>query len=577
MQNWKILAFCLLWSVLAGCGGRPGADAAAGEETVETAEGAMVQELEERQEVGGLRAAMEAVNHVRPLQSPEDNYGTTYEIFPYSFYDSDGDGIGDLEGIRQKLDYVRTAEGGGLGADKLWLMPIHPSPSYHKYDVEDYMAIDPVYGDMEDFAALVEAANQRGLGILLDVVMNHSAKTHPWFVEAETYLRSLPAGAEPDAGQCAYVDYYFFSREQLEGYAPLEGTDWYYEARFSPGMPDLNLDNPAVQAYFQEMARFWLDKGAAGFRMDAALYYYTGDHEKCWKALAWFGEAVKAHNPRAYVVAEVWSDFATYAQYYQSGIDSMFNFAFGDSNGLVAQTVKGAVTAMDFVRSMDKVEQRLGDIHPEYIDAPFYTNHDLGRGAGYYVGEDALAKSKLAGGLNLLMSGNAFVYYGEELAMKGSGRDENKRAPMPWGGDGRGLCQGPPRMEAMEQPYGDLESQMADGDSAYWYWKEAMGLRGRHPVLARGLVEPVEDLALDAASGQAYGKSVAAFWKRHEEWGELLVCFNASDEEVALDVEGLLPEARVAGWLLAKEGKYGLESGRLLLPPYGICLLEAAE
>ena len=170
----------------------------------------------------------EALAGIRQLgESPDDNYRTWYEIFVYSFCDSDGDGIGDLAGVTSRLDYLQE-----LGVNGIWLMPIHPSTSYHKYNVSDYYAIDPAYGTMEDFDAFLAECQARDIHVILDLVVNHSGSEHPWFKAAADYLRSIGDG-EPDPADCPYLDYYFFQKSSGGGYCNVTGTDWYYEARFN--------------------------------------------------------------------------------------------------------------------------------------------------------------------------------------------------------------------------------------------------------------------------------------------------------------------------------------------------------
>ena len=169
----------------------------------------------------------------------DDDYRTTYEIFVYSFCDSNGDGIGDLNGIRSKLDYIQD-----LGFDAIWLTPVHPSSTYHKYDVDDYYAIDPAFGTMEDYEALLAECHERGIRVYMDLVLNHTSDDNAWFKAAVDYLHELPSGWEPDTSYCKYYDYYNFTRQPSDGYAHLEGTEWYYEARFWSEMPDLNLAKP---------------------------------------------------------------------------------------------------------------------------------------------------------------------------------------------------------------------------------------------------------------------------------------------------------------------------------------------
>ena len=149
----------------------------------------------------------------------DDTYRNYYEIFVYSFADSNGDGIGDLAGVTQKLDYVAD-----LGCNGIWLMPLHPSPTYHKYDVMDYENIDPMYGTLDDFDALISAAHERHIRVIMDLVINHTSVEHPWFVSAASYLRSLPSSKSPDPAECPYVDYYHFSTEKQDAsWYPLEG------------------------------------------------------------------------------------------------------------------------------------------------------------------------------------------------------------------------------------------------------------------------------------------------------------------------------------------------------------------
>ena len=183
-------------------------------------------------------SAMSRVNETREIPEFDGKEKTCYEVFVYSFCDSDGDGIGDLKGLTDNISYINDGDpksGNDLSCDMIWLMPISPSPTYHKYDVTDYKAIDPRYGTMEDFEKFLEKAHKNGISVITDLVLNHTSSEHPWFKEATE---------DPDS---KYFDYYNFSEEKKAGYEPLSGTDLYYEARFWSGMPDLNLDNPEVR------------------------------------------------------------------------------------------------------------------------------------------------------------------------------------------------------------------------------------------------------------------------------------------------------------------------------------------
>lgn len=524
-------------------------------------------------EVSAL-SLMQEVN-TKEVMISEDNYRTWYEVFVYSFYDSDGDGVGDLRGLTEKLDYINDGDPDtdtDLGCDGIWLMPIMPSTTYHKYDVTDYVAIDPEYGTMDDFDTFIAECHERGIHVIIDLVMNHTSSRHEWFLEAAEYLRALPEGAEPDAAECPYVDYYHFSREKGGGFCQLADTEWYYEAQFWSEMPDLNLENEAVRQEFSQIVDFWLERGVDGFRLDAAKEYSTGNVSANVEVLSWFNTMVKERKPDAYIVAEVWSDLATYAGYYESGIDSCFNFAFADKDGVIANVAKGAARegAASYGKALENLQETLMAHSDSYIDAPFYTNHDMGRGTGYYSGDYSENQTKMAQAMNLLMSGSSFLYYGEELGMKGAGKDENKRAPMYWSGDDEaaGMCKGPADMDSFEMKYGSLEEQQGDGDSIYNFVKEAVRLRNSYPAISHGTVSFEEELS---------DENICVIRKSYE-GEEVLLVFNLSPEGQTTDVSeiGMTDgrELRIGGVLLTTAETASLQERKLTLPAYSVVILE---
>ena len=376
---------------------------------------------------------MSLINNELAETVPDDNYRTTYEVFVYSFADSDGDGIGDLNGLYDNLGYINDGQpssGVDLSAGEIWLMPIFPSPTYHKYDTTNYMDVDPAYGTLEDFDKLLKECHARGINVILDLALNQTSTEHPWFLAAKEYLEKLPAGKDPVKDECPYVRYYTFSREQYPGFVPMDDT-WYYEARFWEGMPDLNLSTPEVRNELSTIMKFWLDRGVDGFRLDAVTSYYTDNRDGNMEFMKWVADTVHGINPKAYLVAEAWTDQSSYASYYSTGVNSFFDFAYSGADGIIAQTAKGNMSAKSFAESLANEENLYSSINEHFINAPFYTNHDMPRSAGYYAADDG-NRTKLAGALNLLMTGNAFVYYGEELGMMGSGKDPNYRAPMYW-------------------------------------------------------------------------------------------------------------------------------------------------
>ena len=281
-----LLAVWMLCASLSGC---------AGEESVQ------------RGDTSTALGVMRKYNTAQP-QEIDGNYRSYYEVFVYSFYDSDGDGTGDLKGLTEKLDYINDDDPStdtDLGCTGIWLMPVMPSPSYHKYDVTNYMDIDPQYGTLEDFQAFLDAAHQRGISVIIDFVMNHTSSDHPWFQEAAAYLRNLAPWETPDRTVCPYVDYYNFSREP--GTCKLEGTEWYYEAPFWSGMPDLNLYNEAVRAEMEATVTFWLDLGMDGFRLDAAKEFVSGDTNANIEILSWFNNWVRANKNTPFVYPRDWT------------------------------------------------------------------------------------------------------------------------------------------------------------------------------------------------------------------------------------------------------------------------------
>ena len=299
------------------------------------------------------------------VREPDDAYRCYYEIFVGSFCDSDGDKCGDLSGITEKLDYIED-----MGFTGIWLTPIMPSPTYHKYDVTDYYGIDPSFGTMEDFETLLKECHKRNIRLIMDLVFNHTSSSHPWFLEACDYLEQL-GEKEPDENECKYVNYYNFAKDQAQtpNWYQIGSSDWYYEGVFWDGMPDLNLNSEAVREELEQVASFWLEKGADGFRLDAAKEYFTGYAEKNIEVLNWFETYVKSVKPEAYLVAEVWEGQGVLQEYYKSGIDSLFNFPASQQDGAIIKTAKARVTPQQFFSWM--VKQQTADrlANPDYDDA----------------------------------------------------------------------------------------------------------------------------------------------------------------------------------------------------------------
>ena len=507
----------------------------------------------------------ERIDEIRTLgECPDDNYRTWYEIFVYSFCDSDGDGIGDLQGVRSKLDYLQE-----LGITGIWLMPIHPSTTYHKYNVSDYFAIDPTYGTMEDFDALLADCHDRGIKVILDLVVNHCGSAHPWFAKVQAYVSSLAKGEPLDPVQCPYVEYFNIVDEFQAGYKEIGASGRFYECRFSSSMPDLNLDNPAVRQEIRRIMEFWMNKGVDGFRLDAAKEYWTGNTEKNVEVLSWIQQTATELKPEAYLVAEVWDTFGEITAYYTSGITSLFDFPFANTDGKIVTVLRGAgnpSVVSTYATALEKADKAYLGSNPSYVDAPFLSNHDVGRIAGF-VSQDE-SKTKLAGAMNLFMGGSTFIYYGEEIGMVGSGNDPSKRAPMYWNKErNNGTTQLPPECILPESyPYGSLEEQQKEPLSVYNYYRQAVAIRNALPQISHG--RTTAETALNRGCVSAQRK----VWNDKE----CIILINVDGKEATVELTGY------ENWMLAASLNVGREkveeeNDTLILPPWAVGILIPAS
>ncbi len=553
----KVLSLLMSVFILAGCG----APAAESDPSIPETLGTDGQTLP----VQGADKTEQALAEIAKLgQSPEDDHRVWYEIFVYSYCDSDGDGIGDLKGVISKLDELEK-----LGIGGIWLMPIHPSTSYHKYNVTDYYAVDPAYGTMEDFEALIAECDRRDIKVIMDLVLNHTGSEHAWFKQAASYLKELPEGQQPDLQVCPYVDYYNFVQAETcpPTYCPVDGAPgWFYEGHFSPEMPDLNFDSQTMRAELRKIMEFWLDKGVAGFRLDAAKEFYSDVTDKNIEVLSWIQQTATEIKPECYLVAEVWESFDTIARYYESGITSIFNYAFGNNNGKIIKVLQGAGNASvvsTYATALQKADMAYRKSNADYIDAPFLSNHDVGRIAGF-VGRDP-AKTKLAGAMNLFMSGNVFVYYGEELGMVcGAVNDPSYRSPMHWNEAGdQGTTQAPPGCTVPEEyPMGSLEVQRSDDASVYNYYRQAIAIRNALGVISHG--QPTVEAPLNTGCVSAVRKT----------WNDdsCIILMNIDEAPAEVDLSDYAHWSMAAS-LSADTNPVTKEGNTLHLPAFGTAVL----
>jgi alpha-amylase len=356
-----------------------------------------------------------------------------YEVFVRSFADSDGDGVGDLRGLTSKLDLLNDGDPkttDDLGVDALWLMPIHASPSYHGYDVVDYRSVNKDYGTLADMDALIAAAHKRGVQVIIDFVLNHSAVDHPWF----------KAAADPKhVDHARFRDFYKWSKSPPDWKRPWDAAPVWHRAQsgdsyyglFWSGMPDLNLENPAVLAEMIDAMRFWLARGVDGFRLDAVRHLSESaegvlvDVDGSHAILKEVRASLEKDFPNALLIGEAWSDTDAIAKYAGQGDELHMCFSFGTAGGIMEAVQDGL--RLPVQKAMENAERAFAD---RGFEAPFLTNHDMKRAMRAFGGDEH--KAALAAAVLLALPGTPFLYYGEEIGMQGgpSGADEDKRTPM---------------------------------------------------------------------------------------------------------------------------------------------------
>jgi glycosidase len=351
---------------------------------------------------------------------------TCYEVFVRSFQDSNDDGIGDLRGLTQRLDYINDGDPrtvGDLGARCIWLMPIAESPGYHGYDVSDYYRVEPDYGTNDDFKAFVAAAHRRGIRVLVDMVPNHMSREHPFFQAAlrdttspyRAYFRFAPRPG-PD------------NKWGNNNWHKSPVRDEYYYAFFWQGMPDLNYERPEALAEMKRVASFWLtEMDVDGFRLDAVKYLVergaqADDVPATHEVLRDFAAHVRAVKPQAITIGEVFDSTGVLLSYYPDQLDGYFAFELADS-------IISAVRSRS-ARGLLAPALRLQREVPDQRWSPFLRNHDQPRTLTALDGDTA--RAAVAATIMLTMPGLPFVYYGEEIGMTGPKPDELIRTPMAW-------------------------------------------------------------------------------------------------------------------------------------------------
>lgn len=544
-----------------------------------------------------------------------------YQIYPKSFKDSNGDGVGDLKGITEKLDYLQD-----LGIDILWLSPIYKSPFIDQgYDISDYYAIDPIFGTMEDMEELIAEGKKRGISIIMDLVVNHCSSHHEWFQKAL---------ADPDG---PYADYFYFIESDKEPnnwesyfggsvWEPVPGTNKYYLHSYHKDQPDLNWQNPVLREEIYTMINWWLDKGIAGFRIDAIINIKK-DLE--WRSLPSdranglvpvleslvnaqpiepFLQELKERTfakYNAFTVGEVFNETDEELHFF-IGKDGVFSSIFDFKQTMLGQEGKGwfdhtLPTADELKESIFQAHERADSIG---VLSTIIENHDEPRGVSHYIAEGPVndTSKKALGTIQVLRKGIPFIYQGQEIGMenqvfesvedfddiatingyhvaKEAGLSEeealaaiakysrdNARTPMQWTAEpGLGFSDGPAWLISSKPDYSiNVEDQEKDPDSILNYYRQLTALY-RHPLYGNTIRFG------DMIPAYRDRENIIAFERRGDK--RLLVISNFQNRQGTLELPAPIKTVvlnNTAG--LFQEGDQVLE-----LTPYQTVVLELAE
>jgi alpha-glucosidase len=493
--------------------------------------------------------------------------GVIYQIYPRSFYDSNGDGIGDLEGIIQKLDYLNDGTEKSLGIDAVWLSPIYPSPMYDfGYDISDYNSIDSTFGDLKVFQRLLKEAHKRKIKIIMDLVVNHTSHLHPWFLDSRSSRKS------------AKRDWYIW-KDPVDGKEPNnflatfggkawtwdEKTEQYYYHSFLAEQPDLNWRNPEVKKAIFDMIRYWLDMGVDGFRLDVVNLFFKDDQwrdnpSRIFKGMRPFDRQVHIFDrdrPEMHdllkdlrklvdsyknrmTVGEVMMDppgnVSIPASYYGNNdqLHMAFNFAF----------LYSFWGAKNFKKVIDEWQEALGDQNwPNYT----LSNHDFRRHITRYHNRKLYAeRAKLTALMLLTLRGTPFLYYGEEIAMESErvakkdlqdpvgirywpwhpGRD-SERKPMCWDTSANsGFTKGTPWLPTYSKfEKRNVESMQSDPASVWSFYRDIIHYRKNSTTLKKGEIQT----GLDEDNNILY-------YSRVNKKEEYYILLNFNDEKVVFSI-----------------------------------------
>jgi alpha-glucosidase len=490
--------------------------------------------------------------------------GVVYQVYPRSFSDTNGDGVGDLTGIIDHLDYLNDGTPGSLGIAAIWLSPIYPSAGFDSgYDVSDYTGIDPIFGSLADFERLVTEAHRRGIRLILDQVFNHTSSSHPWFVESRAartgarsdwYIWRDPAGFGPGGRPRRPNNWASFFGGPAWTWD--ETRQQFYLHTFLPEQPELNWRNPAVRAALLDVLRAWLGRGVDGFRFDVfnafykhidllsnpvraggrraysrQVHLYDKDQPELLDLLADI-RAIVDEQPERMTVGELFDGSVELAASYAAVRHLVFDFSL----------IRQPWSARAFARAVAVREAAFG---PEGWPTVVLSNHDQPRSASRYDGPEGDARAKVAATMLLTLRGTPFLYYGEEIGLRdveiprdeiqdsvarrsrGWWNRDQARAPMPWGpGPNAGFSTGRPWLRmSTDGALRNVAAQDGDPDSILAHYRRLVWLRRTNPALTTGTFEQV-------AVG---GRTVFAYLRRGQTQAALVVLgFGRREVQVVL-------------------------------------------
>lgn len=527
----------------------------------------------------------------QPVAEGWEENSVGYQVFIASFADSNGDGMGDLRGVIEKLDYFEE-----LGVDTLWLTPFQQSNSYHGYDIMDYFTVDPRFGTLDDYRELLFKAHQKGMKVLMDFVLNHTSISNPWFAKSQSLVKEtiqLPDGRQKE------IDYRNFYTWQNEEYvqslkSPTAKAQWfkdsngyYFYSSFGSSMPELNFDYQATRDAILEVALYWMSFGLDGFRLDAVKHIYmanegrdysdwvvsdvsaSGDYSfdmnKDVHFFMEFNAKLKSSYPNALLVGENFNGNPAYLAPIYQGMDSQFDFNwYYDGTSALTNIANGQNSAASLLNNYAAAQACYEAYRTDYIDGIFTSNHDVQRARDRLFNQTSglnrnsftqadwdLSENlaKLWGGISLTLPGMTWIYNGDEIGMFGTTmsnpagdgighEDRWLRQPVKWTTEAAGSsynCYGYPiafngytmQWDSLNTLLAGIAEQKTDENSILNVYKEIIAIRKANPVLARGRVVS----HTEAGSVICYSVTDAD--------SEILIYVNASKE--ALEVSYAVP------------------------------------